>query len=940
MCFACAAPPELKPAPAPPGPGLTFTWPRDGQLDVPHRAPVVLHFSDAIAAGLLDAGCPTLCVESARGATAGRFELVAPDTVVFSPAADFEDSVEYRVRIAQAVLPAATNLTVDPRLHFTARQTRPKAGAPAQVLAFNDEPPDAGTRPFLDVAPLRLLFSEPLDPASVTATTVTLSGGAGAVAVACTTGGAQLVVDPLADLQPGVPWTLRVDGVRDLGGEAVPPFTLVVTPVRAALPDGLLSQVLVLDPPWTGLSAPSSALSGAAVNASLATSPLIGNATLGVRGGSLRAELGDPSAFGGPIPLVLRRGQYFELSPLLVRLGGVVESGYQTGDLRLTILGDAVGFLSRNPLRPPSQLPDDARSPVLVDLTFDAVLTAADPQGNALATQTLMGLRLLGTSTADGAQLVIDQVSAIDFSTLGIGIAPTTMALRLRTGGVAATPAPVTPRLTAVFPPGGQAVPDSSFHFLFDAPLPPEGLALQLTENGVALAAGVRSSGSSLIVSPARRLLEGATVRLSGGPLPAPQSFIVRASTPTAEPPKLASVTVGAPCALTRTSATSGGACAGGQPGDTAYLRSELPANRVLRVGFTQAMRPITLGASCGTGAVRVERLDAAGACAAVVPGTLAMADRAFTFTPNQPWVVGTDYRLMLVAGNNVACGPDEVCSRSAVPLDTDPLTGGAGGPDVVLRFAATAPTPDSAQPLASEPLGDVNGNGALDGAETLPAENRVAMEVAGTSGIVTSASLNGADCVAARGGQQSCSALQTDLPVVVGALLARCPIDATGALTASGGPCLQVRVLPNVIYGTALSMNTRAIGVLPIDNLSTGEMVMRVREGGAPAMGYIMAEAGQAHPQFVIRQGVWLDTPSLLILGGLVAHDLVSKPLDIVLKGPLTFTPDGRMHVALQNTADVALSVGITALGLGGAIELRIPRNEMKLTVVGPPLR
>jgi hypothetical protein len=213
-------------------------------------------------------------------------------------------------------------------------------------------------------------------------------------------------------------------------------------------------------------------------------------------------------------------------------------------------------------------------------------------------------------------------------------------------------------------------------------------------------------------------------------------------------------------------------------------------------------------------------------------------------------------------------------------------------------------------------------------------------MEIAATSGIVTSASLNGPDCLPARMGQQSCAALQTDLPVVVGPLLPKCPLDASGALTSNGGPCLQVRVLPNVIFATALSMNTRAIGIVPINDLSTGELVMRVREEGVPSYGYIIAEAGQPNPQFVIRQGVWLDAPSLVIAGGLVSHDLQSKPLEIVLKGPLTFTPDGRMHVALQNAVEVSMTIGIKALGLSGAIEMRIPQHEMKLTVVGPPLR
>ena len=44
----------------------------------------------------------------------------------------------------------------------------------------------------------------------------------------------------------------------------------------------------------------------------------------------------------------------------------------------------------------------------------------------------------------------------------------------------------------------------------------------------------------------------------------------------------------------------------------------------------------------------------------------------------------------------------------------------------------------------------------------------------------------------------------------------------------------------------------------------------------------------------------------ALRIVAGTVSHDLKSKPLEVVLKGPVTFLPDGRMQVAVKNLADV----------------------------------
>ena len=54
----------------------------------------------------------------------------------------------------------------------------------------------------------------------------------------------------------------------------------------------------------------------------------------------------------GPVSALL-------LSPLVIRFGGSVESGYQTQTLRFTFLNDAVGWLTRSPYRPVSQRPDD-----------------------------------------------------------------------------------------------------------------------------------------------------------------------------------------------------------------------------------------------------------------------------------------------------------------------------------------------------------------------------------------------------------------------------------------------------------------------------------------------------------------------------------------------------------------------------------------------------
>src|SRR5262245_55902952 len=100
--IACSAPPEVKPPPPPAGPGVTFSWPRDGQHDVPIHAPVVVHFSDALATPVtLD--CGTFCLEGPRGPVAGMLTTAGTDTLVFTAADALDEGATYRVHAKPAL---------------------------------------------------------------------------------------------------------------------------------------------------------------------------------------------------------------------------------------------------------------------------------------------------------------------------------------------------------------------------------------------------------------------------------------------------------------------------------------------------------------------------------------------------------------------------------------------------------------------------------------------------------------------------------------------------------------------------------------------------------------------------------------------------------------------------------------------------------------------
>ena len=76
VLVACSPPaaPVKEPPPAA-GPGVTFTWPRPGQRDVPLRAPIVVHFSDPLLVTPVNDCATAFCLEGPQGAVAGAISV-------------------------------------------------------------------------------------------------------------------------------------------------------------------------------------------------------------------------------------------------------------------------------------------------------------------------------------------------------------------------------------------------------------------------------------------------------------------------------------------------------------------------------------------------------------------------------------------------------------------------------------------------------------------------------------------------------------------------------------------------------------------------------------------------------------------------------------------------------------------------------------------------
>ncbi len=935
-------------------PGVVFTYPIDDQLDVPLGTRIVVTFSDPVVTSALG----SITLEGPAGPLSAMAEVVNDGKTVQFTGAALEPGTTYGVVVKAPLAPAATNLpTTGPLFSFTTRTASPRAAAPA-LVAVNGGPTATPTtfRPMFETSTIRLVFSEPLDPR-----TIALSPGAielldtvkrMPVPATLVSSGVHVSIDPRIDLTAGASYELRVGNrLLDLGGAAVSPTTVMLAPINSRGTNPIPQVLRVRQPMDPG---PETTRSGAPRNVIAIDKPLIGREESALLPATLAAELGDPKILGGPIAFTIRKGQRLSASGLDIKLGGEIPVGLQTGDIQIEILTDSGGRIYRNPHQPAEQRPENDRAPLYVDLSMDVAVYATDAAGNAVLTQTVLGVQASGTAVGTDGVLAIEAVASMELGLLGVTQAPTNLVLELITDEVArTTPDTKSPTVVATSPINGTAehIVDSGIDVIFDEPVDLDrlragGVRLETTA-GAAVPSVIESHGAAIVIRPIAPLAYSATYRvvmtdvadLAGNALavPPPLSFATPRLVGTNAPPTVLGIHPGVPCSLTGATATTAGRCSSGASSDQLYRPFTLPANESVQVVFDKSITSTTasLGAACGSGSVRVEQLTSGGACMATVPGTLIRRDRSFAFVPDRPWTAGTRYRFSLISGGDGTCNVGELCGLAGA-ASFDPLggltDGDGGGPNLAVDFTGAPATTETFLFAHAGPVADVNGSGFLDSGEVVRMENRAALRIAGTSGAVSSASFNGTDCVPGTPQKEACMFIAGALPVSMGEVTTDCPLPG-GASAAS---CLPVTLSPQAMLGTSVSMSA-SVGI-SIDT-DTGGSVMRVREpaGGGPVTGFIYDEAGV--PTMIVGLDLYMDAPDMSI--PLSSHDLHSKKMTTVLRGPVTFLSDGRIQIAVQNLADIAVSVAIDApLGISGSVNMIVPAGEMKLQLVSPSAR
>ncbi len=933
--------------------GVVFTYPIDKQVDVPLGTRIVATFSDPVS------GASGLTLMGPNGPVTGTPEVVGDGgrSVQIADAA-LEPNTTYSLVVSQSLAPTATNLPSGPLVTFTTRGDRPRAAIPALVAVNGGSPtqPDS-FRPMLDTSTIRLVFSEPLDPRTVTSATVVLLDAAGKpVPATILASGIHVSIDPKSDLVAGAAYMLSLTaGIADLGGQRLAATSVMLSPRDTRGTGGPIKQVLRTR--QMGDPGPSATRAAAPPNVIAIEKPIIGKETSNLMAANIATELGDPAALDGPIAFTIRRGQRLSASGLDVKLGGQISAGLQTGNIQIEFLTDSGGRLYRNPHQDPSQVPENERAPLYVDLSMDIAVYAMDPTGNAVLAQTVLGVEAAGTVTVTEGVLAIETMSSMELGLLGIAKAPTNLVLQLITDAKASAPTDSEPpMLLSSYPTEGTAeLPvDGGIELIFSEPIDLDraragGLQLQDASNRV-IPYVIESHGAALVIRPVATLGYGATyhvtltdvVDLAGNQLATRAPLAV--STPklasTGAPMQVAAVYPGTPCALTGGTAASPGRCSGGAGSDDMYRPFTLHTNENVEIAFSQpaTVSSVIHGTVCNSGSVRIEEVDAAGACIAAVPGTLMQHERSLAFAPDVPWDPAKHYKLTLVSGGDKSCAAGELCGIVGNEAASfDPLSGtldsnASGGPNLAIPFTALPPDGSTYLFSAASPFTDENGSGTIDAGEIRDDSNRAALRITGTSGAVGSAKFNEPDCDPSTPAVEACMYLNGALPVEMGSITMNCTLP-DGSIAVS---CVPITITPQAMFATSINMSA-SVGISI--STDTGTSVMRLRQptGGGPITGFIIDDGGT--PAMVVNLDLYMDAPDMSL--PLSSHDLHSKKLSLSLKGPVTFLADGRIAIAAKNLADAPITVNINApLGISGGVNMILPAGGMRLQLLSRPLR
>src|SRR5690606_7919929 len=476
------------------------------------------------------------------------------------------------------------------------------------------------------------------------------------------------------------------------------------------------TEIMVLRAPATGEESP---LTGQPVNLVPVIATLLGDNTQSQQEGDVYNELAYVPNFPDATPLRISRGSLLSGGALDVRVSGEVPAGFDSGNVMVQFISDANGYLLPNPYSDAPEAPRQLR------VMMDIAISTGNAVANAGFTQDVLHLELIGQAIVENGVLTADALTVVESDVLGLETAYGVLSFHMEAYAdqLAAPAQPVdltAPQVLSWTPGPGNDLKQRSGDPLvvnFTEAIDPDSLdgRVQVWGDGVQVNdIDVSLDGTALVIRTPLAydtnydisLLDGIT-DLAGNTLaPVTLSFTM-AEYVTSDPasPFVTTSYPGVSCLIaggSRDLANNiAGRCAGGQTTDDVLPLARIPANRDIRVRFSQNMDvdSIVLDQS-----FRVEQIDDNGVVQGVVAGQLAVTERSLSFMPDEPWQENTLYQYVLVSNggsNSSACTPGSmICAANGLPLKTRLLATSAndapaingGGPELAVAFRGSAP--------------------------------------------------------------------------------------------------------------------------------------------------------------------------------------------------------------------------------------------------------
>src|SRR5690554_2853354 len=729
------------------GPELIYSYPYLAQQEVPTRAPLVLRFSESLTNedGELSKSIRVLD-ENAQAIKATVSTADEGRSLVLTPASALAPKTRYTLE-AQGLRTASGAIRLPGEFTFT---TRAATEGPASQVSLSDEfrvmrmIPDGTTLPIMDFSTLRLQLSQPVDHTSLTygETLLLETAQCYIIPASMIAQGHYLSIDPVEDLKAGNQYKLVLaEGLTSSLGKPLVAGEFAEFPFT---PKDSHPREVMVQKAGDSEGDIHSILTGELINAVPVKALLLGEDSLSQQTGDVHAELAFVPNYPEVTPLRIPKGSLLKGTTVTVMINGVVPAGFETGDISVTFVSDANGFLL------PNRYSDAEAAPRHIQLYMDLAMTTANAKANGALSQDLLHVELVGTAIVENGVMVINAVGVVEPKALGLEAAHGTLSFHMAAyrdqENAPAMERDDAPPVLLSWVPGPISEDDSQntgariqrpgdpIILNFNEPLDRSSLeqegAWTLYKNHNPMPQeeiNWRLDGGSLIIEPKEYLQFGAHYQveltslitdLAGNPLtPLDLEFEMETAQRGQDRAPLAlTVYPGFPCAMTGRDLANGiqGRCDGGETSDDLIPVSEMPANRSIVVRFSQNMSQssIQLGTS-----FRVERLDSNGNPLEDVPGQLEVDARSLSFTPAEPWIKDQLYRYVLASknsgGSNCANG-SAICSERGYPLQTAFLNKPGptnGGPDLAIYFKGVAPVETVFNPLWNLPTLDVNAN-------------------------------------------------------------------------------------------------------------------------------------------------------------------------------------------------------------------------------------